>query len=573
MKKDALAVKCLLVGACGLVFLLQPDEWLRASTGKWDSFATEAQYLAALHSANESTFRQEFESEFLLLLSERQRRHYESLSGLAQKKNFIENYWRAVNPNPLLPENDILLEHLRRRAYARKNFPSPDPPYFDDRGKYYIKYGDPIIRFKDNGGLKQLTLVEFRDDANDDYTVRINESWSYENVARDFVVHFAQVGQRFREIESLTEIIITPRRRSKQATLWSDIVKKRASVSPALGRLAAKIEHLESSMRLSTSYLVKNEVVMPTERIFEVEKKHKRELKKAISLAPPSAHQPIHAINALTLDYQVQQFRDKGGLTRVEITLLSPIDKNLLTSENTVAGRQDIAVEFSGLLRDAYFRPAARQQTNRNFPVARARDAQLRNVVGTLTFFAPAQPFELTVQVKDRLSNKIGFDRKLLQVADFRREGLLVSDVQFLTEVTDPEEARLLPVTQRQNLTVAPYPFVKIRKSRPLLCYFEVYNLRSAGVDDEFEVTYRLYSERRSENVFQSFANWVTNSQKNSISFSYTQPVQGETAKQLIGIDFSKVPNGDDYVFEIVVTDPNNPQNSTRTARRLAIAD
>ncbi|MGH7602333.1 MAG: hypothetical protein ACREOI_38695, partial [bacterium] len=93
-----------------------------------DSIKTEKEYLAALRSADERTFQNEFEKEFLLLLDAQQAQEYDSLSTLDTRKAYIEQYWKAANPNPLLPENDWLLDVLKRRAYARENFPAPEPP-------------------------------------------------------------------------------------------------------------------------------------------------------------------------------------------------------------------------------------------------------------------------------------------------------------------------------------------------------------------------------------------------------------------------------------------------------------
>ncbi|MFQ5639115.1 MAG: GWxTD domain-containing protein [bacterium] len=529
-------------------------------------------YLSALKTSDAATFAEEFETEFLLLLTERQKKDYGSLTSLKARKDHIENYWRAVNPNPILAENDILKEHIRRRTYVRQHFAAKEPPYFDDRGKYYIKYGEPVARYQDPGGLKQLTLVQFRDDPNADYTVRNNESWSYENIARDFVVHFARIGQTFREIKSLTEIIISPRRRSKQALLWSDIVKKRAAISPALSRAAASVENIETSMRVSTSYLVKKEAVMPTERVFKIEKEHKREISEAIEKAPSSARQPIIALNELTLHYNLQQFRDKNDLTRVEITMLSPVEKNLLKSDS-LATRKNINVQFRALLRDSYLTPVAEDGLNLTFPLKQAAEEGLEHVIGALRFFAPPRTFELTLQIKDEQSNKIGFSRQLLDVLDYSGDELMLSDIQFYTGITNENQKTILPVFIKQDMQVAPYPFLKVRKSLPLLCYFEIYNLQSAGVEDEYEVTYKLYSSNKSKNLFESFAKWVKNSKDNSISFSYTQPVNSQNTQELIALDLSKVPEGDHYQFEILVTAKNAGKPSARSSRKLTIVD
>jgi len=189
-----------------------------------DSIKTEKAYLAALRAADEKIFQNEFEAEFLLLLDKPQTLEYDSLSTLNGRKAYIENYWQAANPNPLLPENDWLLDVLKRRAYARENFPAPAPPYFDDRGKYYFKYGKPSFRYVDNGGYQQNCLNCLR------YITISNESWSYENVAHNFLAHFIKDGAVFRETDNLSSFLEMGKFHNPE--LWSEIVKKRAAVAP-----------------------------------------------------------------------------------------------------------------------------------------------------------------------------------------------------------------------------------------------------------------------------------------------------------------------------------------------------
>lgn len=95
---------------------------------------------------------------------------------MVDRKAFIKLYWKSRNPDPVLPENDRLLVHLQRSAYARQQFFVKTPPYYDDRGKYYIIYGKPMHRLQDIAGQKRLLEYEvelpFRD-----YSVLENKSW------------------------------------------------------------------------------------------------------------------------------------------------------------------------------------------------------------------------------------------------------------------------------------------------------------------------------------------------------------------------------------------------------------
>jgi len=103
-------------------------------------------YLWLLRECSQDVFRKTFEYPFVALLNEDLKKEYHQLQDLEQKKSYITYYWKKNNPNPLLEENEYLLNFIKRYYYVKKNFSTPKPPYFDDRGAYYLKYGKPTTR-------------------------------------------------------------------------------------------------------------------------------------------------------------------------------------------------------------------------------------------------------------------------------------------------------------------------------------------------------------------------------------------------------------------------------------------
>jgi GWxTD domain-containing protein len=107
-------------------------------------------YLLRLQSVAAETLINEYEKEFLLLLDQHEKPFYEALP-LPERRTYIACYWRLRDPDPFTPGTARLEEHLRRRDYARENFGMAKPPYFDDRGQIYLKYGRSKIRYVDAG--------------------------------------------------------------------------------------------------------------------------------------------------------------------------------------------------------------------------------------------------------------------------------------------------------------------------------------------------------------------------------------------------------------------------------------
>jgi GWxTD domain-containing protein len=72
---------------------------------------------------------------------------YQSLTG-AQRAEFNRIYWSANDPLRLTPENEHLIEHLARVAYADLRFSAPElglRGWDTDRGVIYIRYGPPPV--------------------------------------------------------------------------------------------------------------------------------------------------------------------------------------------------------------------------------------------------------------------------------------------------------------------------------------------------------------------------------------------------------------------------------------------
>jgi GWxTD domain-containing protein len=572
------------------VFALQASQSAPSSTPRHnsgDSVQTERQYFAALRAADSTTFQNEFETEFLLILNKTLRQSYDSLTTITERKAFVEYYWKASNPAPLLPINLRLTEHLRRREFARRNFPAPEPPYFDDRGKYHLKYGRPVHRFEDPGGLRRIEFFSaaayravqnqysFKGGPEQNYSVTANESWAYPNVSRDFVVHFMRDGPAYREIESLTELLASHQQKNVPWQ-WSDLVKQRAAISPFLGQVAQHIERFESAVLASSANpnrpgLLRAEVQSVTERLLEVSRDAEQMASQARSSLPVTAYEPITTNSRLAFQEAIAQFRGPQGHTRVDITFLAPLKKNFVDRLDSLS-RDTIAVEFAWMLRDENLDSLAAKRWQNTFPAAWAAEENLPNAVGHLSFLAPPQQVELALQIQSRRLDKLGYTKRALTIRDFSGPQLLLSDLQFYTEVRNENQSLILPALEKQNLLLAPYPHLKIRKRLPLFCYFEIYNLRASGIAESYEITYKVISDDRQESLLKKFSRWLTGGKETAVSLSQTQPVVDDASQELIALDLGTLSSGAHWL-EITVADAKNANLKASAAKEIVVED
>jgi GWxTD domain-containing protein len=586
-------IRALMITAIAIVspaFALQAPSSVLASdqqNNTWDSIKTERQYFAALRAADSTTFQNELEAEFLLLLNRTLKQAYDSLATTAERKAFVEYYWKARNPDPLLPENERLQDHLRRREFARQNFPAAVPPYFDDRGKYYLKYGKPVVRFEDPGGPRRVGFFSsanyraiqgqysYKGGPEEHYTATANESWAYPNVARDLVVHFVKDGPTYREIESLTAALASHQRKNL-SWQWSDLIKQRAAISPFLGQMAQQIERSESAVISAAANpqrlgLLRAELQSLGERLLEVERVGEDEAGKVRRHLPATAHEPANALNRLAFAETIAQFRGANGHTRVEITFLAPLKKNFVDQLDSLS-TDSIVVEFAWMLRDANLDSLAAKRWENTFPARLAALEKLPNAVGRLSFLAPPQEVELALQVRSQRLDKLGYAKKPLAIRGFSGRELMLSDLQFYAEIKNENQSMMLPTVEKQNLLLAPYPYAKVRKNAPLWCYFEIYNLRSAGLTESYEITYKVASANSREGLFKKLSRWLSGGKEAAISLSQSQPVMNDAAQELIALDLGNLAGGA-HRLEITVTGTKDAVIKASVEREIIIEE
>jgi GWxTD domain-containing protein len=76
-------------------------------------------------------------------MNSNQRKNCLQLSG-EERSKFIERFWETLDPNPITPENEFLLEIIQRVHYAETELRNALSGWKSDQGRIYIKYGAPF---------------------------------------------------------------------------------------------------------------------------------------------------------------------------------------------------------------------------------------------------------------------------------------------------------------------------------------------------------------------------------------------------------------------------------------------
>ena len=98
----------------------------------------------------------------------------ESIKDLGEERYYLglKEFWKKYDPDPATPFNELMYEFYRRVDYAEKNFSAlgDSEGVFSDRGKIYIKYGEP-------------TKIERKYSEKND----ILEIWEYSKINKTFI--------------------------------------------------------------------------------------------------------------------------------------------------------------------------------------------------------------------------------------------------------------------------------------------------------------------------------------------------------------------------------------------------
>jgi GWxTD domain-containing protein len=95
------------------------------------------------------------------IITDQEKQAFMQLSNDEERDHFIEAFWQRRDPTPDTPENEFKDEHYRRIAYANDHYASGVPGWRTDRGRIYIKYGEPTeIDSHPSGGSYERPIDE-----------------------------------------------------------------------------------------------------------------------------------------------------------------------------------------------------------------------------------------------------------------------------------------------------------------------------------------------------------------------------------------------------------------------------
>ena len=553
-------------------------------------------YLWLLKECNKDVFIKTIEYPFLALLNKGLKEEYRDLDNLEQKKAYIEYFWKKHDPNPLSDENEYLQNFLNRCDYVREHFSCEEPPYFDDRGTYYLKYGEPTVRITQHPQRKYADI--FKDETVRNflgsiiynwkigkpfvpvsYSVRGNETWVYQFMKGDkqseLVLHFVDEGSCFREVESLDEAVIHPRKIRLRYFYWADLLKERAAEaqSRTIFNICEEIWSLENNIDIAahdgdviSSF---HDVYHPHQKLLNIDNELRLELEKKKLESARIVFTPVKALQELLFHYDIVQFKGSQKTTTLAVNYFTPVSDNLI-SEDEQSHINTVRLRYGCLFENRKLQEVLKSGYEKDYSLNKFSRIDLLYLVGNMTVSLLPKEGRITLQVKDEATQKKGFIKRNMLLRDFNTQELCLSDIQFCQQVKDSLYREFAPVRHLRGVSVIPYPYETINREQQLFCYFEIYNIKTGGIRSRYEVSLEVTTDRDKQGNVKKAARLFRKSPDNSISIQHTREVEQNDSQELIGIDFSNLKKGY-YILIIRITDKDNPGISAEVWRNVQI--
>jgi len=568
-------VHCFVLKKSLLAFFLLAYNFSLSAQSR-DSLAISPEtYLQRLQTVGADTLKNEYEAEFVLLLDKREKRYYENLP-LPERRAFIARYWRLRNPDPFAPANERLEEHLRRRDYARKHFGDNSPPHFDDRGKIYLKYGRPRMRYVDPGIYMQINSeleiflpnqAGFINPDSGNVTAAMpqgsratarsllppgsvivleNETWCYEHVQPGLVFNFVRHGKRFKLAADL-QTAVTGGRLRHRVLQTAVLYLRRQNISSVYFDLAREFEEAGQRLRSFPPELQLKLVDMQVRSVLD---HNIRDVQTAIKIAPPEAF--IHKSNIPELPFfaAVPQFRGKAGQTRLAINMGTNLGESAALVDS--AANRFAGVTYSYILSDHNGEPVARAEQKKLVPTTTSWAPSVLGSVGVMELSCKPDQYVLFLRAAETAGPRQSLAQLPLFVRDFRGTNLMLSDIQFYFKIPDASPESVSPAEAAESKMI-PYPFTTVLKSMPLTIYFEIYNLPAAGSEISYRIDYNVAEVKTDKNIFSPLTTLFRKKEDLSITLSEFRTTTQSATGEFLTLDFGKL-RPSTYQLEVVVS-------------------
>ncbi|RKY83872.1 hypothetical protein DRQ09_09400 [candidate division KSB1 bacterium] len=497
-----------------------------------DNFSEFSQYY--LNGLENLKDKNELERRFLdmyEIMSDNEITEYKRLP-LEKKGAYLVQFWKSVDVNGATEENERLIEHFKRLKIAKTIYRSPIPPYYDDRGRVYIKWGPPDSRY-----LKPMGTILGNE------LSRPTESWSYESINKNLVFDFVEKGGIYKEVRDLSEAIVG-------GGIITSAVMPDGSPNPNLLKLAtlyserSNLSSLHNRLGNVTDWEVFFNDIQESNIIKETAKKE----------VPPSVSKYEFPFSPMNIAVSCAQFKGENGKTKIELYYAIFPEEQFFEDDT---GTEIIgSLDNTFVIRDSLLNIIQKVDDKSEIRLKKGMD--LKNVTANYqrNFLTSPGKHTFWIQVKSKRAHKGGIIKIEKNLRDFNTNRLMVSDIEFSEKI---ERADKPDVNVKNGLRISPYPFGEVYKDKPINIYYEIYNLRydkNGNTNFQIEQTIKPMKENKTivERGIKKIGDLLKGGQQEAITSIYRRTGNSINDFEYVILDVSKITNGK-KTLSIKVTD------------------
>jgi len=459
--------------------------------------------------------------EFLMTKDEKQ--EYKKLA-MNQRGDLFRRFWKGKDPTPTTQKNERYEVHYERVKIALENYPDIIPPHYDDRGKVYVKYGQPDDRYISKiymDGIKQ------------------NESWTYEESVRPgLTFDFVRKGNIYRQAISLLEAAPAGVSPANARTYASELYYDRISLSESYARIFATPDF--------TSAL----------NDFQADRGD------AQAYAPPENYKFELPGRKIEFIYTASRFRAREE-DKILTEFYFAIPLNQLSYKTLADQSLNGTLIYNMMIQDTAYHTID-QKTGRIPISARSQDELLGRVfVHQENFTLDPGQYRFSVRVENPEGDARGLYTNAISTQSYKGDHVKLSDIQLSSKVeaSDPNNQRFV----KNDLHVMPYPYHVLRLDQLIYIYFEGYNLsfNENGLND-YTISYRINMVKTKRGFLSktigSVGRLFGGRSKGRVGSSYNRKGRDRAIIEYLSIDLSRMKPGE---AEIVLTLTDNITGKT----------
>ncbi|MEA2063501.1 MAG: GWxTD domain-containing protein, partial [Gemmatimonadota bacterium] len=390
------------------------------------------------------------------------------------------------DPTPTTVKNERLVEHYRRIEYVKEKYRSALRPGYDERGRVYIKHGEPDQTISLSGN----------------WAVRENVSWLYSKKrSNPLIYHFVERNNYYRMAYRLEEALIPDMQAeiNMGARNIESLFRSRAEIHPKYDQLANEITRIQGSYEEARhGYLLDlfTDEEMLTERGF-------------IEGETTETFEFEYEEEPMNFYYMPVTLKASDSLSALGVYFALPTDQVKVFDP---FGTVEVPVELEVVVYDSWWQEVKRIEQAKTYRVPNfiaSRETMIPDLMSTS--LDPGY-YHLAVRMKQTGSDLMQIYKSNYFVPSYRSpDSLYISDLILASSVEEDTRPGKFNI---HGYRISPMPSISFKQTQPIFIFYEIYNLEPGSeerkiVKIEYQVTSASGSLSLAKKIIRSLGRFI----------------------------------------------------------------